>query len=233
MNINKLSSLFLKLSQKLSKEERKNLLFEEQEKRNILEKQLTIDDRESLNYFGKFSDVYKILISHNIYPIQNSFVSALLGKGSSSDVFEVDYKGKRAAAKITNSINDFEIILKLNNLRPEFGNLAKHLPIVYDYFQEKLNGRTIYIVIVEYLNKTNYKMSEIINYLPTKHINKKDYKRYKEIAKNNGFESLLKCLIKLKDEYKIYWYDMRSVNIMERPSTRDLVISDPGNFIMR
>ncbi len=43
-------------------------------------------------------------------------------------------------------------------------------------------------------------------------------------------KSLLEFLKYLKFEFGIKWSDLRSENIMERPGTRDLVISDPGNF---
>lgn len=43
-------------------------------------------------------------------------------------------------------------------------------------------------------------------------------------------KSLFEFLIYLRDMLNIRWDDMRSPNIMERPGTRDLVISDPGQF---
>lgn len=43
-------------------------------------------------------------------------------------------------------------------------------------------------------------------------------------------QSLLECLRYLKNKFGIKWHDLYSSNIMERPGTRDLVISDPGQF---
>lgn len=43
-------------------------------------------------------------------------------------------------------------------------------------------------------------------------------------------QSLLEFLKYLKSEFGIRWSDMKSENIMERPGTRDLVVSDPGEF---
>ncbi len=43
-------------------------------------------------------------------------------------------------------------------------------------------------------------------------------------------KSFLSFLIKLHNEFGITWDDLHSSNIMERPVTHDLVISDPGLF---
>jgi serine/threonine protein kinase len=44
-----------------------------------------------------------------------------------------------------------------------------------------------------------------------------------------GAESLIELLDKLK-EMGINWFDLHNENIMQRPGTRDIVISDPGLF---
>lgn len=38
--------------------------------------------------------------------------------------------------------------------------------------------------------------------------------------------------LKYLKTHKIYFYDMHKSNIMLRPGTNDLVISDPGNYII-
>jgi len=43
-------------------------------------------------------------------------------------------------------------------------------------------------------------------------------------------KKLITTLLILKDEYNIDWYDLHEDNIMMRPKTNELVISDPGLF---
>jgi hypothetical protein len=45
-----------------------------------------------------------------------------------------------------------------------------------------------------------------------------------------GAKSLIELLELLRDKYNIEWADLHGNNIMHRPGTRDIVISDPGMF---
>ena len=45
------------------------------------------------------------------------------------------------------------------------------------------------------------------------------------------FKSLITALKYLKQEENFKWNDLHSNNLMERPGTKDMVISDPGLFV--
>lgn len=86
---------------------------------------------------------------------------------------------------------------------------------ILDNFEEI---RSIY---TDLFNKT------LISNFPIQH-NEEDLV-YSEIPETAEFLSFLRYL---KENFNIQYYDLHEDNIMERPKTRDLVIADPGMFII-
>ena len=101
----------------------------------------------------------KMLLKHDIVPIQtihNKNLTSFVGKGAYSRVFEVLYKGKRAAAKVTGSIPDYSSVIKLWELRDSLPEeFKKYIMKVYDHFKDG----DFYVIVTEYLNKlpSNYR----------------------------------------------------------------------------
>jgi hypothetical protein len=110
-----------------------------------------------------FNEVEDLLMEYDIYPIvSGSRETALIGEGSFNKVFEVTYKGKHAVAKITSSKKDLDMMLKLSELRSEFGEYGKHFPIVYTYFEDTLENKQIYCLVVEYLWPINSHLKSLL-----------------------------------------------------------------------
>lgn len=300
----------------------------------------------------------ELLLKYNIIPIVSLNETSLLGEGGYSKVYEVSYKGKHAVAKITDSENDFNMILALNDFKSSLGEDAKHIAEVYDYFIHNPNksenqedefdksyepdlSNLLYIMVIEKLNplssniknmlKPSLLYNEIGYWTKIKNYNKSSYDQalikikniisrnitsilnrtynidqeiskqiidifnksnsskefsddasgaifeyikkqdfiinnnykyadIKQIASRSSFEiknyfedidftpkfydmfeegnikireetqHFIDFLLKLKKDYGIEFNDLHMKNIMERPSTRDLVISDPGLF---
>jgi hypothetical protein len=269
-----------------------------------------------------------------------------IGEGMFNLVHEVIYDGHLAVAKITNEYSDFANMKNLGELRANFGDLKKHLPIVYAAIKDEGN----YITVVEKLNPVNSHIlyalfnsyqpkgsktnrlsflrdSTTLNKLLDSVFNNKDdlqdftikkiknaisiilrNEDYSKITDDNFHDyfnslkndieivirhimssdpiakidddyiddfisaacndlfdiikqlyipfdifphnkseekkdkgkhlakmlpeskSLMKALMKLYHKHNITWDDLHSSNIMERPGTGDLVISDPGLF---
>lgn len=81
----------------------------------------------------------KILMSHNLTPIQSSEGSHL-GRGASANAYEVLYKGRRAAAKIIKgrrSNLECEAYIKIKQLKTSAPPIvARHLPSIYETIYE-------------------------------------------------------------------------------------------------
>lgn len=98
-----------------------------------------------------------LLNKHNIKIIK------YLGSGSFSRVYEVDFNGKWAVAKITNSTRDVQVINELYNLKEKLGEGAKHILNVYATFRDKdSQGNNIYIIVAEYLKPLNEHIKDLL-----------------------------------------------------------------------
>lgn len=107
------------------------------------------------------SEEEQILLQHDVIPIKRSDDESLLGSGSFSDVYEVIWNGRHAAAKVTHSKSDVEAMEKMDELGDVYG--FDHIAKVYDVITHEnekvknsrfeITGRDpfIYIIIVEYL----------------------------------------------------------------------------------
>lgn len=98
-----------------------------------------------------------LLEKHNIKIIK------YLSKGTFSRVYEVDFNGKWAVAKITNSTKDMQVINDLYNLKEKLGEGAKHILNVYATFRDKdSQGNNIYIIVAEYLKPLNPHIKDLL-----------------------------------------------------------------------
>jgi hypothetical protein len=139
-------------------------LAQDPEAESLLKKRLDPTDFEN--------PVFEHLVQRGIIPIiaprrdrysGQKTHTAFLGSGVYSEVYEVSYKGKLAVAKITPNQSDFDIMLKLDALKPKLGNDAKHLPVVLDKFSIPVpNYATYYVIIVEKLEPLSNHLSAIL-----------------------------------------------------------------------
>jgi hypothetical protein len=110
--------------------------------------------------------LFSQLVERGIIPIvtpRERGHSAHLGEGMYSAVYEVSYKGRLAVAKITGSQKDFDIMLKLDALRPKLGEDAKHLPVIFDKFSVPIPDHdTKYVIIVEKLVPLNSHLKSML-----------------------------------------------------------------------
>lgn len=103
-----------------------------------------------------------------LFKKHNIKVINYLSSGSFSRVYEVDFNGKWAVAKVTNSLRDVKVINDLYQLKDKLGDGAKHILNVYATFKDKdSQGNDIYIVVAEYLKPLNIHIKDLLPSSPT------------------------------------------------------------------
>ena len=83
---------------------------------------------------------------------------SLLGEGAYSSVFRVLYKGKPAVAKVSKYQKEFDMSIKLFNLKNSLGEQAKHIMDIYHLFKVDY----INILVVEELYPINSHVSSML-----------------------------------------------------------------------
>ena len=82
-------------------------------------------------------NIEKILLKNGIIPLHISDNNtSLIGIGSYSKVFRVLYKGKPAIAKISENVYEFDMSIRLFNLKNKLGKLSKHIMEIYDFVDD-------------------------------------------------------------------------------------------------
>lgn len=103
----------------------------------------------------------KLLLNNNFKPIgrinYRGAYSSFLGQGAFSSVWEIEYQGKRAVAKVTDSFTDMQNYKRIMEIAKSASEeIKKHLPVVYEITETKDERNKIYyIIITEFLNPLN------------------------------------------------------------------------------
>jgi len=115
-------------------------------------------------------DNEQFLLQYDIVPIPTRHDESDLGFGAFSSVYDVIWKDKRAAAKITSSKPDVIAMEKMDELRDIYGD--KHIAKVYDIivheeevkstsrFRKKPKKQITYIIVVEHLKHLEKSLHE-------------------------------------------------------------------------
>jgi len=155
------------------------------------------------------------------------------GMGSFGTVYEILYKGHRAALKITaDSQRDFAQYKKLYEIQSKIPNFVRRsLPHIYSVktFQNK-HGK-YNTTIMEFLNPLSDSLKHTFIYNNFPDFGDSSYITKKYSIEDPRIEHLYISLRWLIQHGMLHsWDDIRSDNVLVRPSTGDFVVADVGMF---
>lgn len=153
--------------------------------------------------------------------------------GAYGAVFEVLYKKKRAAMKITSTSGDaysYERLFRMQDKLPNF--VKRSLPKIYEFTKIKLGGTTQYVTIMEFLQPLSKSFKDYFyDAFPWGGRAHPGQKTPFTMFEDPRLNHLLLSLRWLTQHGFLHrWEDVHDDNVLLRPSTGDIVVADVGMF---
>lgn len=178
----------------------------------------SLNNRQYLSsLYNKFISNYSDIIGSALKAIKEELISNIL------------------QINIPNNIHPNNVsVLLLDNLDNIIGNSLNNYILSLSN-KKKINKyiNDIYEICSGFLYYISDVLTQLTNGLPTTHtqLELAQKEQLNPILYSKEFKSFIEFLKYLK-KHNIEYYDMHPNNVMLRPGTNDLVISDPGNYII-